>query len=552
MLTADPDADLEQALVDWRKYRRRRRVADIHFIDALYKVYMTALLGAATLYGLAAVVGDEKLSAEAMHDVAVHGADWLGVFTAVVVAIGLRSGARGGPLALERAEVRHVLLAPVDRTVALRGPAIHQLRFLLFAASLAGVEAGLLASARLEHHAGKWMVAGAAYAVATVLLGYGVALCASAWRVPSPLATAMGVVLIAWAVADGVGVVAHSPAAAWGNLGVAPDTLVWTGALAIVASLAVAAVGLTRVGDMSLEAAERRSSLVGQIRFAATLQDVRTVIVLRRQLAMELPRLKPYVRLRTRGVSRFPVWGRGLRGVLRWPAARVGRLLLLGAVAGLALRGAWEGTTALIVVGGLALYIAALDAVEALAEEVDRPTRSRTLPMEPGELHVRHLPVAVAVMVLAGAVAAVAAVAAGPSLQAAAVAAACVIPGALGGVAGAVTSVLSGAPDDAAWSLAPPEVAGVRLVMRTAWPIVLSIGGTLPVLAARSAAEAGRDPTGGAVSAALAVAVAFVVVALWVRKRDDLRTAWAEATDPAAQRRRRESLANEEALSDAR
>ena len=35
---------------------------------------------------------------------------------------------------------------------------------------------------------------------------------------------------------------------------------------------------------MSPEAAERRSSLVGQIRFAATLQDVRTVIVLRRQL----------------------------------------------------------------------------------------------------------------------------------------------------------------------------------------------------------------------------------------------------------------------------
>ena len=220
--------------------------------------------------------------------------------------------------------------------------------------------------------------------------------------------------------------------------------------------------------------------------------------------------------------------------------------------AGLALRGAWEGTTPLVVIGGLALYIAALDAVEALAEEVDRPTRSRTLPMEPGELYVRHLPVAVAVMVLAGAVAAVAAVVAGPSLQAAAVAAVCVIPGALGGVAGAVTSVLSGAPDDAAWSLAPPEVAGLRLVARTAWPIVLSIGGTLPVLAARSAAEAGGDPVGGAASAALAVGVAFVVVALWVRKRDDLRTAWAEATDPAAQRRRRETFANEEALSDAR
>lgn len=551
MRTADPDADLEQALVDWRKYRRRRRVADIHFIDALYKVYMTALLGAATLYGLAAVVGDAKLGPEGLHDVQVHGADWLGVLTAVVVAIGLRSGARGGPLALERAEVRHVLLAPVDRTVALRGPAVHQLRFLVFAATLAGVEAGLLASNRLEHHAGAWMAAGAAYAVATVVLGYGVALCTSALRVASPLATALGVALIAWAVADGVGLVAHSPAAAWGNLGVAPDTLVWTGAIAVVVSLAVAGVGLARVGDMSLEAAERRSSLVGQIRFAATLQDVRTVIVLRRQLAMELPRLRPYLRLATRGVSRFPVWSRGLRGVLRWPAARVGRLVLLGAVAGLALRGAWEGTTPLVVVGGLALYIAALDAVEGMAEEVDRPTRSRTLPMDPGELHLRHLPVAVAVMLVTGVVGAAAAVVAGPSLQAAAVAAACVVPGALGSVAGAATSVLSGAPDDAAWSLAPPEVAGLRLVTRTAWPVVLSVGGTLPVLAARSAFDAGRAPTDGAGSAALAIALAFGLVAVWIRKRDDWRAAWAIATNPTAHRHR-ETVANEEALSDAR
>ena len=149
------------------------------------------------------------------------------------------------------------------------------------------------------------------------------------------------------------------------------------------------------------------------------------------------------------------MWSRGLRGVLRWPAARVGRLVLLGAVAGLALRGAWEGTTPLVVVGGLALYIAALDAVEGMAEEVDRPTRSRTLPMDPGELHLRHLPVAVAVMLVTGVVGAAAVVAA--SLQAAAVAAACVVPGALGSVAGAATSVLSGAPDDAAWSLAPPR-----------------------------------------------------------------------------------------------
>jgi hypothetical protein len=548
VLTADPNADLEGALLDWRRYRRRKRVADIHFIDALYRVYLAALAGAATLFGLAGIVGDEPLSAAGMHDVAVHGADWLGVVTAVVLAIGLRSGSRGGPLALEKAEVRHVLLAPVDRTVALRGPAVRQLRFLLFVAGLAGLEAGLLASARLEHHAGVWMAAGAAYAVATVLLGYGAALCAGALRVPSPVATGLGIVVISWAVADGVGTVHHSPAAAWGALGLAPDGVVWTGAPAVVASVALVVVGLARIGDSSLEAGERRSSLVGQIRFAATLQDIRTVIVLRRQLAMELPRLRPWVRLPSRGVGRFPVWSRGWRGVLRWPAARVGRMVLLGAVAGLALRGAWEGTTPLVAVAGIALYIAGLDAVESLAEEVDRPTRSRTLPIDAGRLHVRHLPVAVAVMVATGLVAAVAAVAAGPSLQAAAVAAVCVIPGALGGVAGAVVSVVSTGPDDATLAIAPPEVAGLGLVIRSAWPLVVAVGGTLPVLAARAAADAGRSPTGAAAGAGVGIALAFALIVAWVRQRDDLRAAWALATNPKA---RRETVATEEAITDA-
>ena len=43
MLTADPDADLEGALADWRRMRRRKRLADIHWVDALYQAYLTAL-----------------------------------------------------------------------------------------------------------------------------------------------------------------------------------------------------------------------------------------------------------------------------------------------------------------------------------------------------------------------------------------------------------------------------------------------------------------------------------------------------------------------------
>ncbi len=536
MLTADPDADLEHSLVDWRRYRRRKRIADVHWIDALYQAYMTALFGATALYFLTGVVGDDRLRPDEMVKVLSEGDDWLGVAVAVVLAIGLRSGSRGGPLALERAEVRHVLLAPVDRTNAVLGPVLRQLRFLLFAAAVVGTEGGVLASRRLQHHAALWVACGIVFATATIALAYGAALCAAAWRLPSPIATFAGVAAVSVAVADALNLVQGSPFSLWGRIGLWPENFSVWGLVAIAASLAVLGVGLLRVGDISVEAAERRSRLVGQLRFAATLQDLRTVLVLRRQLAMELPRLRPWIRLQVRGVGRFPVWTRGWRGVLRWPTARVGRMLLLAVVAGLALRGVWSGTTPLLALGGIALFVAGLDAVEPLAQEIDHPSRTASIPMARGELHLRQLPVGVAVMVLTCLVGAAAAVLVEPSLGALAVAAACVVPAALGGVAGAVASVLSGvsdASDEGGWSLVPPEVAGMRVVLRSVLPLALAIGGTLPVLAARSAADHGQQPALAAANVGVAAVAGFALVAYWVRKRDDLHAAWKAALDQA-------------------
>ena len=63
--------------------------------------------------------------------------------------------------------------------------------------------------------------------------------------------------------------------------------------------------GLMRlVAGSSLEAAERRTELVGQLRFAVTLQDLRTVLVLRRQLAQERPRSRPWIRRPIRACRR--------------------------------------------------------------------------------------------------------------------------------------------------------------------------------------------------------------------------------------------------------
>jgi len=492
---------------------------------------MTALLGGIAVLAGAGLIGDGRLTGAQATHLRVDGADWIGVAAAFVFALGLRSGSRGGPLALERAEVRHVLLAPVDRTTAMRAPAIRQFRFLLFAAALVGAVAGVLAAHRLPGDGVAWTACGALAAVVIVAFGYGTALCASGWRIPSWAGSVLALVVVAWAMADAANIAEGSPFVVFGRLALWPLHFDPIGFVAIGVAAVVCAVGLSLVGNVSVEAAERRSTLVGQLRFAATLQDVRTVIVLRRQLAMELPRLSPWVHVRVHGTGRLPVWTRGVRGVLRWPAARVGRLALLGVIAGLSARAAWTGTTPMVAVAGVALFIAALDAVEPLAQEIDHPSRRDSVPHEEGWVEIRHVPVAIVTMVLVCAVGYAAALVAGPSKDAALIGAVCIVPAALGAVAGALVSVVAGAPSQASggtWSVMPPEVAGMRLVYRTAFPPALAIIGTLPVLAARAAARA-RPPVpapSGAAAAGAGVAVVFFLVCGWVRMRGRIHAWW--------------------------
>ncbi|MDQ6838056.1 MAG: hypothetical protein M3137_06900, partial [Actinomycetota bacterium] len=126
------DEDLESdaarvALVDLRRARRRRRTEDFDPFDALYKVYITAVLLGVAVWLLSGVTGDTRVDHATVARVAGHGPQIVGAVIGVCLAIGLRSGGRGGPLVIEAADVRHVLLSPVDRTVALRPVAIRQL-----------------------------------------------------------------------------------------------------------------------------------------------------------------------------------------------------------------------------------------------------------------------------------------------------------------------------------------------------------------------------------------------------------------------------------------
>ena len=114
--------------------------------------------------------------------------------------------------------------------------------------------------------------------------------------------------------------------------------------------------------------------------------------------------------------------------------------------------------------------------------------------------------------------------AAAPSAVAAAVAAACAPAAAMGGIAGAAASLLS-SPDQMEALLMPPEVTGAFQAFRLARPILLTLAGTLPVLAARAADGAGGSPVAAATAATAAVAVGFSLVTVWLWKRDTLQAA---------------------------
>src|SRR6476469_2312213 len=98
------------ALHELREARRRARMRDWNVIDALYKAYLAAIVGTLAVTALSGVVGDQRVHGSQIEAVRLHGPAAVGLLIALAVAIGLRSGSRGGPLALEAAEVRYVLL----------------------------------------------------------------------------------------------------------------------------------------------------------------------------------------------------------------------------------------------------------------------------------------------------------------------------------------------------------------------------------------------------------------------------------------------------------
>jgi hypothetical protein len=506
-----------EALRDLRRARRRRAYGAIDWIDAVYRVYVTALLSALATSLVSGWIGGRAVRPAELARVLAHGPAAVGLGVAVVVAAGLRSGGRGGPLVLLGADVVLVLLAPVRRGAALRGVAARQLRFSGFAGGVAGMVAGNLAAQRLPGSYAAWVAAGGAAGVIAGLAFTGAALLASGLRAGRRAAAVAAAATVGWSLADLAASTATSPATFVGRLAMAP--VPGLGAPAVGAALlALPVAGLAVVGGTSLEAARRQAGLLAQLRFAVTMQDVRTVILLRRQLAAEGPRRRPWLRLAAGG--RRPgsvVWRRDWQGVLRWPGVRLARLIALGAIAGVAGAWAWRGTPALIAVAGAALLVAALDAVEGLAQEADHPVREGMVPLATGALVIRHLAVPAAVMmVVAGVSVAVAGGLSGGALPAVlAVGLVIAVPAALAAVSGAALSIELG---PAVNPLEVGPLANAKVFARSFGPVVLAVGGALPVLGARAAVDAGQSAVSGAVPSAVVVLGVATAVAAWLRR----------------------------------
>jgi hypothetical protein len=211
----------------------------------------------------------------------------------------------------------------------------------------------------------------------------------------------------------------------------------------------------------------------------------------------------------------------------------------------------WLGTTPLIVVAGLALWVAALDVAEPLGQEVDHPSRTDALPIPRGEVFVRHLPL---LAVGSAALGLVAGLVAGAPVGEAVPMDSALVTGLVGGLlaaAGAAVSVVQGAPDPVdQLAVAQPEIAGVRTLYRTAFPPALAVMGITPLLAARAAFEGISEPPPlvAAVTVAVLLSVPLVLVTGWVRFRDQIAASMAAAMDQASptktlERQREERLA---------
>ncbi|MCU1392901.1 MAG: hypothetical protein JWM34_1329 [Ilumatobacteraceae bacterium] len=551
----DPDLDSEpdshplpvdigqDALIDLRKARRKNRLQELDWFEAAYRVYLVAILFGGTALWASSFIKDSKVAPKSITDIYHYGPAALGLLAVVALAAGLRSGARGGPIAIEDADVRHVLLSPVDRRKALLRPAFQRARSSASMGTLVGALAGQLAGHRLPGSDSSWVFAGAAFGLSLALLFVGAALVAHAFSFPRWGASGVGAVLLAWQT---VSIVKHiaGPGNTYGSLALSGMRQRGIDVVAPIVSVALIVIGLSLLRRTSLDALARRSGLVAQLRFAVTMQDLRTVVLLRRQLGQENTRSRPWIRMRRTGGSSV-VWRRGWHSLFRFPLSRVLRMTLLAVGAAACQVAAFKGTTALFLLSGGLLFLLGMEALEPLSQEIDQPDRMASLPHKRGDLLVQHLMVpSIALIPFAGVGVATVAVL-DHRTGAVVVAAILALPTVWMGACGAAVSIVKDAPDltsrSAEQTMLPPEMSGLTTILRTLLPLIVSVIGSTGVLVVRASYNHGQSTVQAAIRIGVAMLLLVAFTAQWVRKRDDWKSKFkgimAEGKDVTAQQK---------------
>lgn len=512
-----------------RTRRRVQRLRNLDWVDALYRAYVVGISSIAALMTLAFIVGDTAAGRDTVNAVRDHGPAIVGILVALAVAIGLRSGSHGGPLAFEAADVQNVLLAPIDRGIVVRSAAYRQLRGVLSTGVVAGAIVGVVAAPRLggaHPDIASWLFTGIGFGVALALAAWASALVAGVFRLGQLGALVIGSALVAWSAVDVAINLSTAPSTWLGHLALLPlDANLLAIAGVVVVGIMIA-VGLTQAGGISLEPVLHRAQLVRALRFAATIQDLRAVITLRRQLSHEVSRRRPWIRLRPAPPTGRGMWRRDWHGILRWPGSRVTRVFVLTLVAGASCSAALMGTTPLFAVAAIAAYMVALDAVEGLAQELDHPDRGAGLPITTGDLALGHLYAPATLMALLGALAAGAGAivnqlgtrAHGTQPISPVVGAIVVVAVAIAGPAAAALSAYLGRPDrNLATGLMHPGLVVAQQVA----PLIIVATAFLPLLVARETSPP-SDPIANAVTAATpALVIAFGIITFLRSQRSD-------------------------------
>ena len=513
-----------------RRARRTRRLGQLEWFEIAYRVYLTALAGGLAIAWLSGLVSDEPATAAQLADVLDRGPAVIGLFAVAAFALGLRSGSDGGPISLEAGDVRHLMPAPVPRRAVLLTPVVQRCRALAFAGLIVGGIAGELASRRLPGSAAAWAASGAATGaligllfVVTAVLDARVAgaplgghrrsarssrWCRS-WRRPEA-GTGRGTGSAAWRCGACARTSSTSCRSPWCWRWPWPH---WRSPTACASNRST-----------------RRANLVSQLHFAVTMQDLRTVVLLRRQLRGEQPRTRPWWRMKTSSSvnATRAVWQRDLRGLARYPASRLVRMATLAAAGGVCAVVVDRGTTPLVLGVAAALYLLGLDAIEPMSQEIDHPDHADAVPHERGWLLVRHFAAPAAALVpfaLIGA-AVVAVVEPEHALGALALC----VPMAWAGACGAVVSVVRDSFDPVSPSAAtvavPPEFAGFTSTLNMLIPLVASIVASLTPLAMR------ESPTvGTAVRMTVLNLLVVGVAGRWVVRREAWREMWRNLID---------------------